>query len=67
MDISLNGAPYRATDSTVVQLLIEHAIDPARPGIAVAVNDSIVPRGEWRVPLLKEGDNVEIVRPHSGG
>ena len=67
MDISLNGTPYHATDTTVAQLLIEHAIDPAKPGVAVAVNDSIVPRGEWRRSLLKDGDVVEIVRPHSGG
>lgn len=67
MDIRLNGAPYSAASATLLELLIEHAIDPAKPGIAIAVNDSIVPRRGWGSALLKEGDMVEIVRPHSGG
>jgi sulfur carrier protein len=67
MDISLNGAPYSAAGATLEDLLAEHAIDPTKPGVAVALNDSIVPRGAWHSARLREGDVVEIVRPHSGG
>jgi sulfur carrier protein len=67
MDIRLNGAPYRVAGATLAQLLAEHAIDPAGPGIAIAINDAIVPRAEWRSAPLAAGDSVEIVKPHSGG
>ncbi len=67
MDIRLNGEPHSLTDATLVQLLATHGIDPARPGVAIAVNHAIVPRAQWPTAALHEGDEVEIVRPHSGG
>ena len=67
MEISLNGAPHRFAGINLVDLLAEKAIDHAKPGVAVAVNDAIVPRAEWATSSLKPGDVVEIVRPHSGG
>jgi len=67
MDINLNGAPYQTASACLVELLAEHAIDATKPGIAVAINDSIVPRAQWPRIVLKAGDTVEVVRPHSGG
>jgi len=67
VDISLNGAPHSTTSIRLAELLAEYAIDPAKPGIAVAINDAIVPRAHWPTILLQAGDSIEIVRPHSGG
>jgi sulfur carrier protein len=67
MDISLNGAPHRFEGASLVELLAAQAIDQTKPGVAVAINDAIVPRAEWTTTALKAGDTVEIVRPHSGG
>ncbi len=67
MEISLNGAPHRFAGFSLIDLLAENAIDHAKPGVAVAVNDAIIPRAEWATASLNPGDTVEIVRPHSGG
>lgn len=67
MDIRLNGAPHRAAASTLAELLAEQCVDPATPGVAVAVNWSVVPRSAWPTTGLNDGDDVEIVRPHTGG
>ncbi len=67
MDIRLNGAPFSLNGASLADLLAMHHIDPAKPGVAVAINDAIVPRAEWPTRPLKPADNVEIVRPHSGG
>jgi sulfur carrier protein len=67
MDIRLNGEPRSLTAATLVQLLAAYGIDPAKPGVAIAVNQAIVPRAEWPTATLHDGDEVEIVRPHSGG
>jgi sulfur carrier protein len=67
MDISLNGEPHQFTGASLIDLLAAQAIDHAKPGVAVAVNDAIVPRAEWASASLQAGDVVEIVRPHSGG
>jgi sulfur carrier protein len=67
MDISLNGAPHRFEGASLVELLAAQAIDQTKPGVAVAINEAIVPRAEWSTASLNPGDAVEIVRPHSGG
>ena len=67
MDIRLNGEPHRAAGATLIDLLAEQRIDPAGPGIAVAINWSMVPRAAWKTTSLNPGDEVEIVRPHAGG
>jgi sulfur carrier protein len=67
MDIRLNGEPFTLSSGDLAGLLAVLEVDPAKPGVAVAINDAIVPRGEWAKCELKDGDAVEIVRPHSGG
>jgi sulfur carrier protein len=67
MDIRLNGEPYTLADGALTDLLTACEVDTARRGVAVSINDAIVPRGEWASTRLKDGDTVEIVRPHSGG
>lgn len=67
MEIRLNGLSYRLDGGTLSDLLACQQVDPARPGVAVAVNAAVVPRKLWSTVALNPGDEVEIVRPHSGG
>ena len=36
-------------------------------GIAIAVNEEVVPRGEWAGHVLREGDRVFVIRATQGG
>ena len=38
-----------------------------KPGIAIAVNESVVPRKDWSEFILKEGDIVLIIKATQGG
>ena len=67
MEIRLNGEPHSLAGGTLSELLALHEIDPAKPGVAIAVNAAVVPRRLWPTIALNPGDEVEIVRPHSGG
>ena len=67
MEIRLNGAPRRLDSKMLSDLLAAQQIDPARRGVAIAVNSAVVPRKLWSTLALEPGDEVEIVRPHSGG
>lgn len=44
-----------------------HALGVEAPGIAVAVNDDVVPRSRFGEHQLREGDAVEIIRAVAGG
>jgi sulfur carrier protein len=36
-------------------------------GVAVALNDSVVPRAEWPRTALDDGDRVEVLTAVQGG
>ena len=51
--------------STVATLVATLAPEPR--GVAVAVNEAVVPRGEWSDTRLQPGDRVEVLRAAQGG
>ncbi len=67
MRIVLNGEPAETAAATVRALLDERGIDPDARGVAVAVNEAVVPRRDWIGTALGAGDAVEIVKPFRGG
>jgi sulfur carrier protein len=65
--IRFNGQEAPLTAPTVGALLGSMDIDPAQPGIAVALNGSVIPRAAWAHTTLHPGDAVEVVRARQGG
>ncbi|OGG97372.1 MAG: thiamine biosynthesis protein ThiS [Candidatus Lambdaproteobacteria bacterium RIFOXYD12_FULL_49_8] len=47
--------------------LIDQLGAGAQRGIAIAVNDEVVPKEEWPRFQLAEGDQVLIIEPTQGG
>jgi sulfur carrier protein len=65
--IRVNGESEPLVAATLEVLLAEKVVDTSQRGVAVALNGNVVPRAAWRDTLLKQGDNVEIVRARQGG
>ena len=65
--LRINGVEEEVTATTLAELLTFRGIDPKARFLAVAVNGSVVRRTEWPGRPLSPGDDVEIVRPFSGG
>jgi sulfur carrier protein len=65
--LRINGVDEEVTATTLVELLTARGIDPKARFLAIALNGSVVRRRDWPSVLLSSGDNVEIVRPFSGG
>jgi len=63
--ITVNGEPRDLT-GTVDELLDALGVD-ARRGMAVAVDATVVPRGEWTTTRVEDGAKVEIVTAVQGG
>ena len=66
MNISVNGerrevAPGTALDSVV------RSLTGAPSGVAAALNETVVPRAEWSVTALRDGDRVEVLTAVQGG
>lgn len=67
IEIRVNGSKQAYEDRNVTALLTARGVDSSRKGIAIAVNGTVVPRGQWNEITLNEGDEVEIIRALSGG
>ena len=66
MDIVVNGQPRQVREgTTVAQLLAELKLPPR--GLAVEINEAIVPRTSHAEQTLKGGDRLEVVSLVGGG
>jgi sulfur carrier protein len=65
--ITVNGEALDFHGQTIIEILVERGLDPARPGIAVAVNGAVVRRAEWPERTLADNAWVEIVQAKTGG
>ena len=65
MDITINNKPLSTSAATVSQLAEELALP--EKGVAVAVDNKLVPRGEWGSFELREGAAVTVIRAAFGG
>ncbi len=68
MRIIVNGKPMEVEeDISLLALLEKNRIEIRPVGLAVAVNEEIVPKSKYAEYELKEGDRVEIVNIVGGG
>lgn len=65
--ITLNGEARSWRAGSVRETVAAIGLDPERPGVAVALNGAIVPRGRWAATAVSPGDHLEIVQPKAGG
>jgi sulfur carrier protein len=63
----VNGEEQLWDGGALPALLRASGLDPAAPGIAVALNGAVVPRRAWPHTLLAEGDRLELVGMFKGG
>ncbi|QNP62877.1 sulfur carrier protein ThiS [Streptomyces genisteinicus] len=66
MNISVNGEARQLAAGTTLDAVVA-ALSAAPSGVAAAVNESVVPRGEWAATRLGEGDRVEVLTAVQGG
>jgi len=67
MTVCVNDKPHAiASAATLSQLLSELGLAERR-GVAVAVNDAVVPRSTWPTHVLAESDRVLVIQATQGG
>ncbi|RUM28059.1 MAG: thiamine biosynthesis protein ThiS [Aquifex sp.] len=66
--IILNGEERKIPrEMTVMELLEEIGVKFREIGLAVAINEEVVPKSEYTTRKVKEGDKVEVVQLVGGG
>ncbi|MFF2325901.1 MULTISPECIES: sulfur carrier protein ThiS [unclassified Streptomyces] len=66
VSVSVNGAVRPLAAGTTLEALVA-TLTAAPSGVAAAVNETVVPRGQWPTATLRDGDRVEVLTAVQGG
>ncbi|MFE7812428.1 sulfur carrier protein ThiS [Streptomyces sp. NBRC 110035] len=66
VSVSVNGEPREVAPGTALDALVA-ALTSAPSGVAAALNETVVPRAQWPLTSLSEGDRVEVLTAVQGG
>jgi sulfur carrier protein len=66
MEITVNNDLKTINDSSL-HALINQLLGDKTKGIAVAINQTIIPKAQWESTTLKEKDNVLVIKATQGG
>ena len=66
MNITINGEVNILPGPLLLSELLQHYGYPAS-GIALAVNQNVIPRHSWADYLIQEGDHLDIFQVIAGG
>tara|TARA_B100000287_G_scaffold396182_1_gene411610 strand:- start:648 stop:869 length:222 start_codon:yes stop_codon:yes gene_type:complete len=67
---TINGTKFqieKEINNLYILLLCFFKVKKLNLSIAVAVNEELVQKSEWKKKVVKNGDRVEIVQPFFGG
>lgn len=64
--VSVNGEPREVPGGLTLDRLVA-GLTTAPGGVAAALNEAVVPRGQWPATALGDGDRVEVLTAVQGG
>jgi sulfur carrier protein len=66
VSVRVNGQADQVPDGTTVDEVIDR-LGCGRSGVAVAVNEEVVPRSQWAATDVRSGDRIEVLSAAQGG
>ena len=67
MDIILNDKTHSVSDNTSLYDIVFSQLGDKQKGVAVAVNDSVIPKSNWETHIIQSNDNILIIKATQGG
>lgn len=66
--VRINGSEAKVADTaSIIDIVRGQGLDPSARGLAVALNESILPSARWEATKVAAGDRIEIVKAFAGG
>ena len=65
--VSFNGSSCKVTAPKTLSQFLELEKIANRQGIAIAINNEVVPRAKWEETELKMNDSILAITPTQGG
>ena len=67
MNIYINNKQQEIASGAPIMEALQSMNITAQKGIAIAINDTVVPRGEWETYVLKANDHITVIKATQGG
>ncbi len=67
MTILINDEPKVVAEGTTVNEVVLSVLHLQPTGMAIAVNDALVPRTRWENTTLNENDKMLVIKASKGG
>ncbi|MCU4175206.1 sulfur carrier protein ThiS [Carboxylicivirga sp. N1Y90] len=67
MKISVNGQEQNMPPSSTIFDVLNQIKQADTGGIAIAINDMVVPKSKWNSAQISDGDKVLIIKASQGG
>ena len=67
MEIFFNNHLQQIKEQTTILHLLDQLMNNKQNGIAVAINETVIPKGQWGTYLLQPNDKVLVIKATQGG
>lgn len=67
MEITLNDKIHSVTENISLYEIVVSQLGDKQKGVAVAVNDSVIPRSNWETHIVRSNDTLLIIKATQGG
>lgn len=67
MEITVNQKNYQLNDTCSVEQMLAEVLKIPVQGIAVAINQTIIPKTDWPGRQLQSGDRITVIKATQGG
>jgi sulfur carrier protein len=67
MQITFNNHTQQIAEQTSVIFLLDQLIGEKQKGIAVAINEGVIPRQQWDSYIIQPNDKVLVIKATQGG
>jgi sulfur carrier protein len=67
MEITLNDKKHTISENTSLYEIVFSQLGDKQKGVAVAVNNSVVPRSNWDTHTINSNDTILIIKATQGG
>lgn len=67
MEITVNNISQKIEANTTLHDIAFFILGEKQKGIAIALNNKVIPKSEWQTTHLKLNDNLLIIKATQGG
>ena len=67
MEIFVNNQPIQTEEQTSLLSIVNSQVGENSKGLAVAINEEVIPKNEWEKIILNQNDQVLIIKATQGG